>query len=465
MSNYMDGVPVKISEKYKPPPKVSLPQSIVQRLANSNAVLSEASYDFTLEKIVLSKITEWKTVREHDRSSRCERIRQRQRQNEEKQKQMLTAVSYPSAEDLSSADEDDETSSSTTLPGGCDSAAVTTNIMPTPYSVANHFDTILVPTVVPSATDDTNAEPNRNQYTASTTTKANLFKINYSDFENDTSSPFDNIELKTINDLDILAQVLKTTKLQQQQQQQHSSDDCSTPPTATGQTVIATTGIDNDNVQPNVDYEHPKQTQMENIQNSNQNFLHYPTASPLQLTTSSVHQFDGQNQHHHQQQQLPMYHAAYKPIDSTNYGGGNYLPTVNNYNCYYGNNWGGYSNAATITDCINVNPTISTTDYQGMYFKNSNSITKEHQQQQQPQLQINQNYSPTYTDEYEIAGTDAVGQSGATYCDRSAVRMELIERRLKSKSVPDILKELNDELRDSVIRRTRNSSQTVVDGE
>lgn len=451
----MDGVPVKISEKYKPPPKVSLPQSIVQRLANSNAVLSEPVYDFTLEKIVLSKITEWKTVREQERSSRCDRIRQRQRQTEEKQKQMLTAVSYPSAEDLSSADEDEETSSSATgaVSGESPSANVTT-VIPNPYGAANHFNTILVPTVVPSVSDDTNAEPNQNQYASSTATKTNLFKINYSDFENDTSSPFDNIELKTINDLDILAQVLKTSKLQQHQQPQHSADDSGPPETTvttTAQTATTATGsdnIDNDNVVQNIDYQHPQQTQMENIQNSNQNFLQYPT-------TSVAHHFDGQN---HQQQ--PMYHTAYTPIDATTNFGGNYLPTVNNYNCYYGNNWGGYSNSATINDCINVNPTISTTDYHNMYFKNSNnSITQ--------QQQINQNYAPTYSNEYEIQSntTDVVGQSGATFCDHSAGKMELLERRLKSKSVPDILRELNDELRDSEIRRTRNSSQTVVDGE
>ena len=31
--------------------------------------------------------------------------------------------------------------------------------------------------------------------------------LDYSDFDNDTSSPFDNMELKTINDMEELAQV------------------------------------------------------------------------------------------------------------------------------------------------------------------------------------------------------------------------------------------------------------------
>jgi len=37
--------------------------------------------------------------------------------------------------------------------------------------------------------------------------------INISDFESDTSSPFDNMELKTINDLEELASVLKPTSV------------------------------------------------------------------------------------------------------------------------------------------------------------------------------------------------------------------------------------------------------------
>lgn len=37
--------------------------------------------------------------------------------------------------------------------------------------------------------------------------------INLSDFESDTSSPFDNMELKTINDLEELASVLKPTSV------------------------------------------------------------------------------------------------------------------------------------------------------------------------------------------------------------------------------------------------------------
>lgn len=133
--NYMDGVPVKISEKYKPPPKISLPQSIVQRLVSSD-VLEQTKYDFNLERNVAEHVAEWKSVRNREKTDRRERIRlrqlERQQMVDERQKQLLTAVSYPNAEDLS----DDE-------PEHLNEPAVELR-----FSSPN-FDTILMPTVMP----------------------------------------------------------------------------------------------------------------------------------------------------------------------------------------------------------------------------------------------------------------------------------------------------------------------------
>lgn len=135
----MEGVPVKISEKYKPPPKISLPQSIVQRL-NSSDVLEQTKYDFNLERNVLVKIAEWKSVRNRDQTERRDRIRQRQLERQqlvdERQKQLLTAVSYPSAEDLS----DDEPERS--------NEQLREPVSELRFSSPN-FDTILMPTVMP----------------------------------------------------------------------------------------------------------------------------------------------------------------------------------------------------------------------------------------------------------------------------------------------------------------------------
>ncbi len=155
--NYMEGVPVKISEKYKPPPKISLPQSIVQRLQqlSSDDVLDQTRYDFNLERNVLVKIAEWKSVRNRDQTERRDRIRQRQLERQqmvdERQKQLLTAVSYPSAEDLSDDDEPEHTNESEQL-----SEPVTELRFSSP-----NFDTILMPTVMPGH-ESTYSKPSTN---------------------------------------------------------------------------------------------------------------------------------------------------------------------------------------------------------------------------------------------------------------------------------------------------------------
>lgn len=219
-SNQMNGVPVKISEKYKPPKKLTLNQALVQRLANTEAtqqMLSATSYDFNLERNTLQKLADWQQQRQQEIEARRERTRQRQEEMkkmlEEKQKRMLTAVSYPSAEELSS--DDDDTTPGDDYSGGTGSnssaavhqmnqmnasgaVSVPAPVVPTtqghlPFSPPSYFDKILEPTVM-------GVQHKRNKSIGKSP------NINYSDFENE-SSPFDNVELKTINDLDILAQV------------------------------------------------------------------------------------------------------------------------------------------------------------------------------------------------------------------------------------------------------------------
>uniref|UniRef100_A0A8D9EG28 UBA domain-containing protein n=1 Tax=Cacopsylla melanoneura TaxID=428564 RepID=A0A8D9EG28_9HEMI len=58
-----------------------------------------------------------------------------------------------------------------------------------------------------------------------TVTKDKQKQVNVQDFENDTSSPFDNVELKSINDIEELRHVLEqTVMIQQQLQQQHEAN-------------------------------------------------------------------------------------------------------------------------------------------------------------------------------------------------------------------------------------------------
>lgn len=214
-SNQMNGVPVKISEKYKPPKKLALNQALAQRLANSEATVQilAVTHDFDSERSVLSKIADWQQMRHQANVDRHERIRlrqeERQKQLEQRQKQLLTAVSYPSAEDFSS-DEDttggDDATAVNKLNGinVTATASVPINAAPKvniqhqqiPFSPPTNYDKILEPMVMGSHQKHT-----RNKSIGKSP------KINYSDFE-DESSPFDNVELKTINDWDILAQVI-----------------------------------------------------------------------------------------------------------------------------------------------------------------------------------------------------------------------------------------------------------------
>lgn len=219
--NYMSGVPVKIAESYKPPKKLALTQSVSQRLSTASSVttqlLEKCTYDFSLERTVLQNMSEWQHMRQRENSDKKERGRQRQQelksQFDAKQKQMLTAVSYPSTDDLSSDDDGGDSGHGTSS----DASKSAINMKPISipatqsngpqqqFSPPNYFNNILLPTVMPG---QENAQIKKNV----TSTKApHCSKINFQEFENDTSSPFDNVELKTINDLDILAEVWNTS--------------------------------------------------------------------------------------------------------------------------------------------------------------------------------------------------------------------------------------------------------------
>lgn len=89
--NYTDGVPIKISERYKPPPAVHLPTRIIQQLARTEVPVAFEEYNFDLEHKIISRTSEWINWRARDRSERQERIRLRElarlKQQEDEQKQ------------------------------------------------------------------------------------------------------------------------------------------------------------------------------------------------------------------------------------------------------------------------------------------------------------------------------------------------------------------------------------------
>ncbi|XP_060526544.1 uncharacterized protein LOC132702118 [Cylas formicarius] len=172
-ASYADELKVKISEKYKPPCKISLPVTYSQRLALNKQLLdSTPDYDFGFETSVVEKMRELKNAR--------------MAQMEEREKRMADARKMFEERIVMANKEERETV--------CYKQAGQNHIL-TP-SLAPTYSTILTPVPL------TNHEPSKSLI-------EQRKPFNISDFETDTSSPFDNMELKSINDLEVLAQVLK----------------------------------------------------------------------------------------------------------------------------------------------------------------------------------------------------------------------------------------------------------------
>lgn len=512
----MDDIPVKISEKYKPPPKFQLPSSIQQRLNNpdSSQIIKQINYDFSLEKNVLVKMNEWRILRENNEQSRKERLRLRNDKKlklfEEKQKRLLTNVSYPNAEDLSS-----QSSSSATSECGGDNdeddndlnGKLQSNVEPLQrdeevemsngdscdnneslknqqkskqqqstrpnFSPPNSFDTILKPIIVPGLilnnldiTKNTSSltninNSNENSQSSVTTQNKNLKNIknnfNYSDFETDpTSDPFDNMELKTINDLDILAQVLNNSALIHQKTLNNVNIELDE------QTVnvdtVKSKEINEIELHSNVITTIQPGTNLnDNTFYTNQNHLqshHQQTTLQQQQQQQQVVQQSTQHQHipqyyenYNYSMQQPQHHPQMQPI---------HQPQT--YNLYQNHNTVKHSNY-NYTELLNgyyyqqqqaPSPPTQTTNHQHYY----NQPSVSYQPQQQTQQHNHHQHS-------------AVQQTTTVNFLRKNCDLTAESSKIKSKSVPDIIKELNDELKDNEMKRTRNNSQSIaspVDG-
>lgn len=205
----MSQIPVKIAENYKPPKKVTLNQNIAQRLTNASNVTAHCTYEFSLEHSILVQMNEWQNIRQRTDDERKKRLcsyqQQRQKQYEENQKQIITAVSYPSTDDLSSDDDGDSghgTSSDSKPSSATKIPIANASAQQFQFSPTNRFDSILVPTVMGGRHG--NQSDNGNVTKSKTPLHS---KFNFQEFENYSSNPFDNVEMKTINDLDILTEV------------------------------------------------------------------------------------------------------------------------------------------------------------------------------------------------------------------------------------------------------------------
>lgn len=164
VASYMDGVNVKIAEAYKPPRKIGLPAAYNNRLPD----VSKLTYDFSLEKSVVEKMCEWRKARQAYSKALQARLKEK-RKKEKKEtppSPLLDCVKQ--------------------LPINTAPAPETTILTPQPLSPpANDLQEL----------QDLHAKTNGG--------------LDFADFDNDTSSPFDNMELKTINDMEELAQVLQ----------------------------------------------------------------------------------------------------------------------------------------------------------------------------------------------------------------------------------------------------------------
>ncbi|XP_055320014.1 uncharacterized protein LOC129577279 [Sitodiplosis mosellana] len=424
--NYMSGVPVKIAESYKPPKKLALTQSVSQRLSTSSSIttqlLEKSTYDFTLERTMLAKMSEWQHMRQHENCDRKERLRlyQQERQSlfDAKQKQMLTAVSYPSTDDLSSDDDGDDSGHGTSSSDASKSAvpipAVQSKGPQQQFSPPNYFNNILVPTVMPG---QANTQIKQNIISTKT---PHYSKINFHEFESDNSSPFDNVELKTINDLDILAEVWNTS------------------------VAINNPGSNAKDNTPTSDEPSSKINSTMNTSESNQ--LPNHTYQPV-LNSNSFHPGALNAQQQNQTNSKHMKHSVAAATNST-------IPITNSY----------YVNQVHYNHHIDPNQTYSLGNqtYINTTTINNNPSYAIAQHSFAPNNYIKAVYNgqrPAPANVTAFAAATPAAHTTSVYGDKTVITNS-IQAKSKSKSVPDIVQEINAEIQNSQGRRVRNNSQS-----
>lgn len=174
-------------------------------------------HDFTLEHSVLQKMGEWRKLRKASVENRKERINTQERATCEPQDTgvitsnpgMSPALSPFSITELSRSSYTGSTVASVscseppsalTVPVFSTTLAITPALQSVlysnPHSISAPQYSILTPVPITHSCTDTHSSKTSNAF-------------NISDFEADTSSPFDNMELKTINEMEELAHVLQ----------------------------------------------------------------------------------------------------------------------------------------------------------------------------------------------------------------------------------------------------------------
>lgn len=412
-SFYVDDIPVVMTEKWRLPPLPNISKELVQSFYQGRAVDDDddqGRYTFTLEQKVLAKIDEWKTLREQELSEREERMRarevelQRQLEAEETRlKERLTQICYPSPDDFSSSSDDEQPDETKAYQG-------------------TFFDSILKPTVIqarPESASDQQLRVKKSQTSSLWATgKENVNKLELADFENDAPDPFYNVELKTIDDLDVLAQVLQSSHMLHSKEVRAEAKKAHAAKRAEEK---ASPSVEKGNVDQGKSELADKEQAVEQPpppQGVINGFR--ATASPSSIAPQPYQ--DLSYAPNYSSYYVPSNQQAslvYAPAANGGYTTGGYSfnqSSLNNYGRSYASDYSAYLSSPYANNRI---------DYQ------FNS-----QQQQQPNQMVDPGFSPP-----------APGS--------------LAQSKLKSKSVPDIVQELENEVKDSERRRARNNSQSA----
>lgn len=414
----MEGVPVRVSDRCRPPKVAAPPGHVVERPAMAARVAADARYDFALETTVLRRMDEWKEARIRNKEERDERIRLAEEEKSKArqlaveaadaerklQRMHLAEVTYPSTEDIN-----DETSPVD------NSEPLTPPPQETiPDIPATTSDGILRPTLVTmnavtsrvDLLDDLDpvarfqqtmfAKPKKFSH-INGLYKKNVDKMTFSDFENDTSSPFDNVELKSINDIELLAQVLNT----QPSNNLNSSEQ---------------------NVTVNGDTSHQPVYQGCNTYSS-YGYSTNPYQNPLG--------------------------------DNNYYNCDNKLPQSFNFNNYYAPNYG-YSTNAMYQQVPN-NYAAPNANVAHENISDESNIPVYNSTAENP-YKYYLNYTPTYTQYSDVSNfqsdqTQTVDEPSKNVPTDSS--QSLLKSR--SKSVPDIVKELDEELAEARLKSRERS--------
>lgn len=427
--NYMDGVPVKISEKYKRPPRIDLPYSVTECPLRAENVVESVKYCSTFEKNVLSKLKELRSAKETKKNERrhrlqlLEEVKQKKldaiaaAEAEEKLKQLsVSEVSYPSTDEISALSPDEKAEQTCDItptqesPEFSDTKDVAFPMCTTvPESPPNILQPIQVQSNYHQNSLLDDPDPLQELKMSAKIAKlpqynSNVDTLTFKDFENDTSSPFDNVELKTINDMELLAQVL--------QSQRDSSTSCHPQIYVPEQGYTAV---------PNC----VSQTQLEGITYLPNAFVEQSVHGPSMMY--SPEHYAVSNGYY-----VPSDNSCDNPVPIENMN--MYMPNYQYYvpaNPYPAVNSNYYSTQLPTTSDVNRAPNGSPYIPQPYYF-NCPPVTMQ--------------YSPTSP--YNTAKNIENQNSSAT--SQNTIKS-------RSRSVPDIVKELDEELASAKLRANERS--------